>query len=102
MIHNPKTLLVTGSAGFIGANFVHYWLQEYPDNKVIAYDALTYAGNRANLQALKSNPNFTFVHADILETDKVEKLLRDEQVDTIVHFAAESHVDRSFMAPMRF
>ncbi len=102
MIHTPKTLLVTGAAGFIGANFVHFWLQQYPDNKIIAYDVLTYAGNRANLQALESNPNFSFVHADILDTDKVEQLLRDEQIDTIVNFAAESHVDRSIHGPDAF
>lgn len=97
-----KKLLITGAAGFIGANFVHYWLQQYPDNRVIGYDALTYAGNLANLKELESNTNFRFVHADILETNRVEQLLREEQIDTLVHFAAESHVDRSIHGPDAF
>ncbi len=102
MIHTPNTLLVTGAAGFIGSNFVHYWLEKYPENRVIAYDALTYAGNRANLVAVEDNPNFRFEHADILDSNRVEQLLREEKVDTIVHFAAESHVDRSIHGPDAF
>ncbi len=102
MSHDPKIILVTGAAGFIGTNFVHYWLDKYPDTTVIAYDALTYAGNRENLKSLESNPNFSFIHADILDTDKVENILRDQKVDTIVHFAAESHVDRSIDGPDAF
>ena len=62
-----KSLLVTGAAGFIGANFVHYWIQNHPEDKVVGYDALTYAGNRANLAALDGNTNFSFVHADICD-----------------------------------
>ncbi len=102
MTHDPKIILVTGAAGFIGTNFVHFWLDKYPDTTVIAFDALTYAGNKENLKLLESNPNFSFVHADILDTDKVENILRDEQVNTIVHFAAESHVDRSIHGPDAF
>lgn len=102
MMHTPKKLLVTGAAGFIGSNFVHYWMGKYPDHQIIAYDSLTYAGNRANLKTLASNANFRFVHADILETDLVEQLLREEKIDTIVHFAAESHVDRSIHGPDAF
>ena len=102
MIHSPQILLVTGAAGFIGSNFVDYWLQKYPENQVIAYDSLTYAGNRSNLKALESNSNFSFVHADILDTKRVEQLLIEEQVDTLVHFAAESHVDRSILGPEAF
>ncbi len=102
MSHSPKRLLVTGAAGFIGANFVHYWLKENPDSQMIALDALTYAGNRANLASVENNPNFSFTHADILETDRIEKLLREEQIDTLVHFAAESHVDRSIHGPDAF
>ena len=63
----PKNLLVTGGAGFIGANFVHYWLKTYPGNRVVVLDALTYAGNMENLATLESNPDFRFVHANILE-----------------------------------
>jgi dTDP-glucose 4,6-dehydratase len=102
MTHTPEVLLVTGAAGFIGSNFVHYWLQAYPSSKIIALDALTYAGNKDNIAALLPNPNFEFVHADILDTDKIEQLLLDNNVDTLVHFAAESHVDRSIHGPDAF
>ena len=98
----PSRLLVTGAAGFIGSNFVHYWLQNYPDEKIIALDALTYAGNKANLNGLEGNNNFHFVHGDILDTALIEKLLEDFNIDTLVHFAAESHVDRSIHGPDAF
>lgn len=97
-----KSLLVTGGAGFIGANFVHYWLAKYPDDKVLVVDALTYAGNRANLHSVDDNAHFTFVQADICDTEKMEALLKEHQVDTLVHFAAESHVDRSITGPDAF
>ncbi|MDN5939983.1 MAG: GDP-mannose 4,6-dehydratase, partial [Salinisphaera sp.] len=87
----PK-LLVTGAAGFIGANFVHYWLRHYPRDSVVGLDALTYAGNRASLEALEHAPNFRFVHADIADFEHNAELLREQAIDTIVHFAAESHV----------
>jgi dTDP-glucose 4,6-dehydratase len=93
---------VTGAAGFIGANFVHYWLREHPGDRVIAFDALTYAGNRENLAALAEDPRLTFVHADIRDEDRVAWLLREEDVSTLVHFAAESHVDRSISGPDAF
>jgi len=96
---NMKKLLVTGGAGFIGANFAHYWLGEYAGDKVVVLDALTYAGNLASLDGLKNNADFTFVHGDITDQPLVEKLLRDHQIDTLVHFAAESHVDRSISGP---
>ncbi len=98
----PKNLLVTGGAGFIGTNFVYYWLEHYPSAKVIVLDSLTYAGTRANLAPLESDPRFQFVHDDILNQSKVEELLLKEDIDTIVHFAAESHVDRSIYAPDTF
>ncbi|MFT5712410.1 MAG: dTDP-glucose 4,6-dehydratase [Glaciecola sp.] len=97
-----KTLLVTGGAGFIGANFVHYWLANNPEDKVVVLDALTYAGNKANLDPVASNKNFEFVHGDICDTGLVETLLRDKGLNTIVHFAAESHVDRSITGPDAF
>ncbi|PCK09371.1 MAG: dTDP-glucose 4,6-dehydratase [Alteromonadaceae bacterium] len=97
-----KVLLVTGAAGFIGANFVLYWMEKYPEDKVIALDALTYAGNRANLAAVEDNTNFTFAHVNILDEPVIEALLKDHNVDTIVHFAAESHVDRSITEPDAF
>ncbi|MAT91583.1 MAG: dTDP-glucose 4,6-dehydratase [Halioglobus sp.] len=98
----PRSLLVTGAAGFIGANFVHYWARQHPEDRLVAYDALTYAGNEANLAPLRDNHKFTFVHADICDTDKVLGTLREHEVDTIVHFAAESHVDRSITGPDAF
>lgn len=100
--YQPKNLLVTGGAGFIGTNFVYYWLANYPNAKVIVLDALTYAGNKANLDPLNDNPNYIFVHGDILDQDLVEKLLREHEVNTVVHFAAESHVDRSIYGPDAF
>jgi dTDP-glucose 4,6-dehydratase len=97
-----RRLLVTGAAGFIGANFVHYWLRAHPQDFVVAYDALTYAGNRANLAVLEEHPGFQFVHADICDEARVTNLLREQNLDTIVHFAAESHVDRSITGPDAF
>jgi dTDP-glucose 4,6-dehydratase len=97
-----RSLLVTGAAGFIGANFVHYWLREHPEDRVTGYDALTYAGNRDNLAALADDPRFELVHADIRDESRLTWLLRDQTVDTLVHFAAESHVDRSISGPDAF
>ena len=97
-----KSLLVTGAAGFIGANFVHYWANQHPADRVVAYDALTYAGNLASLESLRGRDNFSFVHADICDQAQVHATLREHEVDTIVHFAAESHVDRSISGPDAF
>ena len=97
-----KRLLVTGGAGFIGSNFVLYWLETYPQDTVVVLDALTYAGNRANLESVEGNSNFTFVQGDICDTALVEKLLKEHRIDTLVHFAAESHVDRSITGPDAF
>ncbi|MCM2680115.1 dTDP-glucose 4,6-dehydratase [Echinimonas agarilytica] len=97
-----KSLLVTGGAGFIGANFVHYWLEQYPNDKVVVLDALTYAGNKANLEPVLNNANLVFVQGDICNTKAVEQLLVEHDIDTLVHFAAESHVDRSITGPDAF
>ncbi len=97
-----RNLLITGGAGFIGANFVHYWLARHPEHRVVVLDALTYAGNRQNLAGLEHHPGFRFVHGDICDGPLVEQILREEHVDTIVHFAAESHVDRSIHGPDEF
>jgi len=86
-------ILVTGGAGFIGSNFIHYWLNKYPEDKIINFDALTYAGNLDNLQDVENNPNYKFIKGDI--TDEVAVSAAVQKVDLIVHFAAESHVDRS-------
>ncbi|MGW8184849.1 MAG: dTDP-glucose 4,6-dehydratase [Candidatus Moraniibacteriota bacterium] len=88
-------LLVTGGAGFIGSNFIHYILEQYPQDEVINLDALTYAGNLENLKDIENNPNYKFVHGDIMDSLLVEELMG--AVDTVVHFAAESHVDRSIL-----
>jgi dTDP-glucose 4,6-dehydratase len=95
-------LLVTGGAGFIGSNFVHYWLAAHPGDRLVVLDALTYAGNLANLEAAQGRPEFRFVRGNICDTPLVENLLRDEAIDTVVHFAAESHVDRSIRGPDAF
>src|SRR5580658_5207837 len=95
-------LLVTGGAGFIGANFVRYWLEAHPGGRVVVLDALTYAGNLDNLQSVQNRPEYLFVHGNICDTPLVERLLREQKLDTLVHFAAESHVDRSIEGPDAF
>lgn len=91
-------LLVTGGAGFIGSNFVLYLLKRHPDYQIINVDALTYAGNLENLKFIESNPNHTFVRADITDVQKMNELM-SQSVDVVVNFAAESHVDRSILEP---
>lgn len=86
-------MLVTGGAGFIGSNFVRYWLEKHPEDTIINFDKLTYAGNLENLKDIEDNPNYTFIKGDICDRNQVDAAV--EQVDTVVHFAAESHVDRS-------
>ncbi len=86
-------LLVTGGAGFIGSNFVRYWLQNHPEDSVINFDKLTYAGNLENLKGVDTSPNYTFIHGDICNRAQVDAVMK--LADTVVHFAAESHVDRS-------
>nr|MBP8708181.1 GDP-mannose 4,6-dehydratase [Caldisericia bacterium] len=93
-------ILITGGCGFIGSNFIKYWLNKYPKDKIINLDKLTYAGNLNNLKDIESNPNYEFVQGDICDKDLVMKLTKD--IDLIVHFAAESHVDRSIDGPEEF
>jgi len=97
-----RSLLVTGGAGFIGANFVRYWAGRYPDDRIVVLDALTYAGNMANLAGMDDHAGYSFTHGDIADQDLVSSLLIDNKLDTIVHFAAESHVDRSIHEPDAF
>lgn len=93
-------LLVTGGAGFIGSNFIHYWIRNHPGDQIINLDALTYAGHLESLKDLEGNPNYTFIKGDITDLNVVNKAM--EGVDIVVHFAAESHVDRSVIDPMIF
>lgn len=95
-------LLITGGAGFIGANFVQHWLEQHPGDRLVVLDALTYAGSLDNLSMAQGREEFRFVHDNIGNGALVEDLLREERLDTIVHFAAESHVDRSIEGPDAF
>ncbi len=97
-----RTILVTGGAGFIGTNFVYYWLAHHPNDRLTVLDALTYAGNRENLQMAEKNPHCEFIHGNILDQGLVDGLMASRSIDTIVHFAAESHVDRSIHDPEPF
>lgn len=97
-----KTYLVTGGAGFIGSNFVIYMLNKYDDVKIINVDKLTYAGNLENLKSVENNPRYSFVQADICDKEAISKIFRENEVDYVVNFAAESHVDRSITNPEIF
>ncbi|MCM3271012.1 dTDP-glucose 4,6-dehydratase [Paenibacillus elgii] len=97
-----RTLFVTGGMGFIGSNFVRYWLQRHPEDRIVNYDLLTYAGQPANMADAAGLPNYRFVQGDVADADAVRRVLDEEGVDTIVHFAAESHVDRSIADPQAF
>ena len=88
-------MLVTGGAGFIGSNFIRYMLTEHPGTSVVNLDALTYAGNLESLRDVADNPNYTFIKGDICDPGMVAAVFRDHKIETVVHFAAESHVDRS-------
>ncbi len=97
-----KNILVTGGAGFIGSNFIHYILEKYDDVHVVNFDALTYAGNLGNLLDVQDDPRYTFVHADVRDRDAVDAVFEAHEIDTVVHFAAESHVDLSITDPQIF
>jgi dTDP-glucose 4,6-dehydratase len=94
--------MVTGGAGFIGANFVHHLLGKYPDYRVLVYDKLTYAGNPDNLRGISADPRYAFIQGDICDADAVAAAIQQHEIDTIVNFAAETHVDRSIMNPDAF
>jgi dTDP-glucose 4,6-dehydratase len=92
-----ESLLITGGAGFIGSNFVHYVLDKHPDARVVVYDKLTYAGNLDNLRDVADDPRYSFVHGDICDSELVERVMREHGIEAIVNFAAETHVDRSIL-----
>ncbi len=98
----PSALLVTGGAGFIGSNFINRFIPLNPDCRVVNLDALTYAGNLKNLTAVEKNPAYRFIKGDICDADMVASILAEEKINAVVHFAAESHVDRSISGPEIF
>lgn len=100
--NQARSIVITGGAGFIGSNFVHHWCENYPEDRVIVLDALTYAGNWNNLATLKDRKNFRFLQGDICDRALVDELFASENIDTVAHFAAESHVDRSILGPGAF
>ena len=98
-----RTYLVTGGAGFIGSNYIHYMFRKYGDTiRIINVDVLTYAGNLENLKDIENNPNYTFIRADITDKEAIAKIFAENNIDRVVHFAAESHVDRSIKNPEVF
>ena len=97
-----QSLMVTGGAGFIGVNFVYHWVEAHPEDAVVVLDALTYAGNRDSLAPLEQAGRIHFVEGDICDAPLVDRVMAEHQVSTIVHFAAESHVDRSITGPDAF
>jgi len=102
MAFEPRNVFITGGAGFIGANFVRHWLANSQEGRVVVFDALTYAGNIDNLAGLDTDPRYVFVKGDICDEATVRALLEQHRIDTVVHFAAESHVDRSILGPDDF
>ena len=92
-----KNFLITGGAGFIGSNFVRYILSQYPDYRLVVFDKLTYAGNLDNLRDVEQNPRYAFMRGDICDAPAVARAVREHKIDTVVNFAAETHVDRSIM-----
>ena len=98
-----RTYLVTGGAGFIGSNYIHYMFKKYGDEiRIINVDKLTYAGNLENLKDIEDRDNYTFIKADICDTEKINQIFEENDIDRVVHFAAESHVDRSIKNPEVF
>ena len=97
-----ETILVTGGAGFIGSNFIPYFMEKHPDYKIVNLDKLTYAGNLANLTEVENNPNYTFVQGDICDENLVSRLFDEHRFTGVIHFAAESHVDNSIKGPRAF
>ena len=100
--HTKRNILITGGAGFIGSHVVRLFVNKYPDYHIVNLDKLTYAGNLANLKDVESAPNYTFIKGDIADLESMRTIIRDHQIDGIIHLAAESHVDRSIKDPFTF
>ena len=101
-MNNPKKILITGGAGFIGSHVVRRFVNTYPDYQVVNLDKLTYAGNLLNLKDIEDRPNYRFVKGDIVDSVFIDKLFETEKFDSVIHLAAESHVDRSISNPLEF
>ena len=97
-----RNILITGGAGFIGSHVVRLFVNKYPDYRIVNLDKLTYAGNLANLKDIEDMPNYTFVRADISDLEEMRRIIREYEIDGIIHLAAESHVDRSIKDPFTF
>src|SRR5229473_2010555 len=97
-----NNILVTGGCGFIGSNFIRYMLARHPEYTIVNFDKLTYAGNPENLEDVENSPRYRFVKGDICNRSEVQTALNNHDIDTIINFAAESHVDRSIMGPALF
>lgn len=97
-----KKILITGGAGFIGSHVVRRFVNSYPQYQIINLDKLTYAGNLLNLKDIEDKPNYKFIKGDIVDADFIDRLFADEQIDSVIHLAAESHVDRSISSPIEF
>ena len=97
-----KKILITGGAGFIGSHVVRLFVQKYPQYSIYNLDVLTYAGNLENLTDIESAPNYNFIKADIVDAEVMDKLFAEYQFDSVIHLAAESHVDRSISDPLSF
>lgn len=97
-----KTILITGGAGFIGSHVIRFFVNKYPDYRILNLDKLTYAGNLKNLSDIENKPNYKFIKGDIVDSDFIQNLFLEENIEGIIHLAAESHVDRSISNPMEF
>jgi dTDP-glucose 4,6-dehydratase len=97
-----KSILITGGAGFIGSHVVKLFVKKYPDFKIINFDALTYAGNLENVKEIEKEPNYFFIKGDITDTELTKKVFSDHKITSVIHLAAESHVDRSITDPLHF